>query len=169
MNEFEHQRVLRSEREHAAATEALTTVEAEVAAFQSRIAEKLAARAHVVDDVRAGKLDEQTAALRLAIVDADASDLESLLLDAKQRVAAALSKVEETSHTLRMASDALVALERAETERALDAKIREIERKLLIALAERYRVSGRTDRRVFGFWQASLELRDAVNGSLPNL
>jgi len=170
MNTYEHEEVVRAEREHATATEALTAVEDQVSVVESRIAEKSAARAQTVADVRAGKLDEKTGALRLVILEEDVHDLHVLLDDTKPRVAAATSAAGLTAHALRMAREALAACERAETERELDAKALELEKKLLRALVERYRVSGRRNDSLWNLWSPSPELKAAVNsGSLPKL
>lgn len=170
MNTYEHEEVIRAEREHATATEALMAVETQVSVTERRIAEKSAARAQIVAEVREGKLEEKTGALRLAILEEDVHDLQVLLDEMKPRVAAAASAAGLTAHVLRMAQEVLAARERAETERALDEKAGELEMKLLRALVERYRVSGRRNESLWNLWSPSPELKAAVNsGSLPKL
>ncbi|RKR44580.1 hypothetical protein [Paraburkholderia sp. BL17N1] len=169
MNTYEHEQAIRAEREHSVVRDALAVVAAKVASIENRLAEKAAARDQLVTDVRTGAIDEAVAAMRLACIDADVRDLTALIGEAKPRAVAAAAKVDETARALRFAHEAVAALERREMEQALDAAVRQCEQKLLVALRQRYVASRRTDRRIFSFWQASVALREAINGNLPNL
>lgn len=168
MNTYEHEQAIRAEREHKVVSDALASVAAEVATIEQRLVEKAAARDQLVTGVRTGEIDESVAAMRLACIDADVRDLTALIEEAKPRLATATSTVDGAARALRFAHDAVAALERREAELALDAMVSQCEQKLLGALRQRYLASGRTDRRIVNLWQASVALREAINGNLPN-
>ncbi|MGF6608800.1 hypothetical protein OKW45_003722 [Paraburkholderia sp. WSM4175] len=170
MNENAYEQSVLAEREHKAASQALSVITGEVLAIEQRISEKSAARAQVVADVRAGNLEEPTAALRLAILDEDVRDLQGLASEAKSRASAAGVLVEQTGRVVRAAAAAVAAYERGVTAQALDRQILDLETKLLRALVERYRASGKRDDSLWNLWSPSEALRGAVSSyRLPQI
>jgi hypothetical protein len=162
MNENVYELAVSAERDHKAASEALAVITSEALAIEQRIAEKSAARAQVIADVRAGNLDESTAALRLAIIDEDVRDLQGLADETKSSVSGAQEQVEHTGRAVRAATERIAVYERGEAAQALDRQILNLEMKLLSALIERYRVSGKRDDSLWKLWSPSEALRAAV-------
>jgi exonuclease VII large subunit len=162
MNKVIYEQVVRADLQHKAATQALSVIANEALTIEQRIREKLAARAQLVADVRTATLEEPTAALRLAILEQDMHDLKALLSEAEQRVAAAEARVAQTASAVRAATEALDAHERSVAIQALDRQILDLETKLLRALGERYRASGKRDESLWKLWSPSEGLRAAV-------
>jgi hypothetical protein len=148
-----------AQKETAAAHE---QVARQIASIHERLAEKSQARAQIIGDLQAGKIDETLAALRLAVIDADTRDLSTLLTQAQQRDAVAVADVEAAALALTRANTEVIAHEREQAAKALDAAIALLEEKLLGALAQRYHTAGRTNNSLWGIWQPSVRLAEAV-------
>ncbi|MEX3982814.1 hypothetical protein AB4Y45_27960 [Paraburkholderia sp. EG287A] len=98
-----------------------------------------------LSDFRSGKIDEATSALRKAIADADAKDLQKMINDSAEN----LAQLNDASNGAMLAeANAKVAElyeQRVEEGSRLEAIISEIESKLLDAVVERYRVQAEID------------------------
>ncbi|WP_250452747.1 hypothetical protein [Caballeronia sp. ATUFL_M2_KS44] len=154
--------LVRAEAEHKAATVACEQIVNTTSSINQRLAEKAQARAQIVGDVQSGKIDEALAALRLAVIDADARDLSAFLAQEQQREAGTAVDIDAAAQKLERAKAAVDAYEHSQAETALDKAILVLEEKLLMALAERYVASGRTNRSLWNLWSPSAKLVAAV-------
>lgn len=154
--------VVRAETAQKEAVAAREQVAHHLASISTRLAEKAQARAQIVGDAQAGKVDETLAALRLAVIDADTRDLSALLTQEHQRDAVVTADVEAATQALLHANSEVLAYEREQAAKALDATIVSLEEKLLGALVQRYHASGRTSYSLWGIWQPSTRLAEAV-------
>ncbi|MDR5878783.1 hypothetical protein [Caballeronia sp. LZ032] len=151
-----------AEAAHKAAAAANEQIANTIAAINQRLAEKAQARAQLVADVQSDKIDEALAALRLAVIDADARDLSAFLEQEQQRETEVASNVDVSARKLERAKADVAAYEQSQTEKKLDGAIAALEEKLLQALVERYIASGRTNHSLWKLWEPSQRLADAV-------
>ena len=165
MNENIYTNLVRAEKTHSAAQSSVDKANSDIATINDRLAEKAQERAQIVGDSQAGTVDEQTAALRFAIIEADARDLSAMLSEAQTRAAAAEIDLTEADRQVRFEKHRVDGLERHEQAQAAEAVVRNLEAKLVGALKEWMRASGRTDNSWFALYHANKDLKIILNAA----
>jgi hypothetical protein len=160
--EFFQSRVIRAEEQHNLSTSALRTAELEVQNVDARLTEKHAALDKVIADARSQAIDEPTAALRKAVLEADVRDLGALLAQAQSMASAEAAKAQASESELRNAQEQVRALENKAAVDALGETIGTLEQKLVAAIAEKARLLGGSSGSYFNVWQPSRELKHVL-------
>jgi predicted transglutaminase-like cysteine proteinase len=131
-----------------------------------------ATAATALNDFRAGKIDEATAALRQSVANADAKDLGALIAQGaahlqalNQAVNAAKAHADTAEHAAKKEEWALAAVE-------LDKQIAKLEATFLAAMSERYRLhiainGNRGGQSTFGFYEPSRSMTELITRNLP--
>ena len=161
-DQYNQEQLVRAEAAHNTATDAVEKAKFQVTSIDTRLGEKAIARAAVIGEAQAGAIDEQTAVLRLAVIDADIKDLNVMMTEAQGALTLANVHAETTANQLRVAREIVARDEKAFAQQALDATIRDLETKLCRAPAERFRVAGPSASSLFNLWVPTRELRDAA-------
>lgn len=125
-----------------------------------------------ISDARSGKLDEETAALRMSIASADAADIQALI-DQSAPVLAALDAALVQAQT--RCTEAERGAQREEDQiatAALDNRIKELEAMFLGAVAERFRLhmrlqGNRGSLSTFNFYQPTPAMQELIKGNVP--
>jgi hypothetical protein len=140
----------------------------------TRLSEANARSAEAISAVRAGKLDEATAALRMSIANADAHDVQQLI-DANVPVLAAINEAHQTAIAKSAAAETAARNEELQQgANAMDQKIKELESLFLAAVAERTRIHKvmnprATSGSTFTFYKASQALDSLVRQNVSAL
>lgn len=154
----------------AEASAAAEAIQATISGLQQRLHDAWRRYSAAETALRAGELDEQIAAARMAIAKADGSDLEAMITDQQHALENALLARRSAVLAVQDAELALADAERQFTVAALDEQIKAIEAKLCGALAARYQLKlaeGSRMGSLFGIWSPSDALKLAVTQHIP--
>ena len=135
----------------------------EVRVLEKRIADERAKSAKAVSDYRAGIIDVGVAGVIQKSADLDIADLEKLLAPAKERLAAVHAAMNKAHEVVRLAAATFQESERKATRDTFDREvIRVLERRLLEAIVERYKMSGETSNSTWRCYTPCPELKDVI-------
>jgi hypothetical protein len=145
------------------ATKLYEPIAEEVRVLETRIAQERAKSAKAVADFRAGLIDVGVAGIIEKTAALDIVDLEKLLAPVKERAASALAALNKAHDVLRLAAASFQAAERKVTLDTFDRDvIRVLERKLIEAIVERYKMSGEKTGSTWRCYSPSLDLKDVI-------
>lgn len=151
------------------AAKADDTAAANIATLRERAAEAANRRAEALAALRSGELSESIGGARVAVADADAADLQGLIVAAEAAAAQTARARVAAEQAVELAHRQLEHAERAEKIAALDRFIADAERKLCQAIGRRFTLGvehGGT-RALSAHWRRSDELHRAIAYGVP--